>query len=217
MTKKVCTKCHVEKDLDEFSCDKSKPDGHLPSCKVCIKLYLKENKEAINKQRAEYREKNRKKIATDQRLYVANNKEKVRDSQKAYDLKNKDKRAKSKAAYNANNKRHIAKLRRANYVLRRETMLLRAKKGRQNNKGRVNAHVALRAATKKKATPKWCEKHKIKVLYETAATMRANGVDVHVDHKVPLRSSIVCGLHCLDNLQILSAEDNLRKGNLHTP
>lgn len=76
------------------------------------------------------------------------------------------------------------------------------------NPGIVNAHTAARFAAKMRAVPAWADRDEIQRIYVAA---RASGM--HVDHIVPLRSPIVCGLHVQDNLQLLPPVENIRKGN----
>jgi len=81
------------------------------------------------------------------------------------------------------------------------------KKYNENNRGKVRAANARRRAAKNKATPSWCELDKINEFYDNCPE------GYHVDHIIPLQGEVVCGLHVLDNLQYLSAFDNLSKGN----
>jgi hypothetical protein len=64
------------------------------------------------------------------------------------------------------------------------------------------------------AVPKWVNKKVIGYIYQMAMFFE-NIYDqkYHVDHIVPLVSNNVCGLHCEDNLQILTVAENLSKGN----
>lgn len=38
MSKKICKRCKIEKDISEFHIDKSKKDGHKNICKKCLSL-----------------------------------------------------------------------------------------------------------------------------------------------------------------------------------
>ena len=79
------------------------------------------------------------------------------------------------------------------------------------------ASVAKRRATKLQAIPSWANKEHINSIYLLASINRKAGLDVHVDHIVPLQSKWVCGLHCESNLQLLHSSDNIAKGNRHWP
>jgi hypothetical protein len=57
------------------------------------------------------------------------------------------------------------------------------------------------------ATPKWADKELIKKIYANCPK------GCHVDHYYPLHGDIVCGLHVPENLQYLTAEENLVKSN----
>jgi hypothetical protein len=63
----------------------------------------------------------------------------------------------------------------------------------------------------------WADKPLMRDFYSLARIYRDAGIDCHVDHIVPLRSKLVCGLHVQDNLTVLLASDNMAKGNRHWP
>jgi hypothetical protein len=100
----------------------------------------------------------------------------------------------------------------------RELMLKRTREWREKNKPHDAQRQRERNARRIKATPAWADPRYIAMFYEMAreATERT-GILHHVDHIVPLRSKVVCGLHCEDNLQVLPAVDNWKKRNLHWP
>lgn len=82
------------------------------------------------------------------------------------------------------------------------------------NPGIVAANVAKRVAVKLRATPPWCDLIAVRRFYQDAAALtRSTGIRHEVDHIVPLRSRIVCGLHVPCNLQVLTRADNLKKSN----
>lgn len=69
-------------------------------------------------------------------------------------------------------------------------------------------------ATKLQATPAWINHEKVAEFYFAADFLSmVTGEWHHVDHAVPLRSDLVCGLHWEANLQVLTATENLAKGN----
>ena len=67
-------------------------------------------------------------------------------------------------------------------------------------------------------SPKWANEFFIEEAYRLAA-MRTKmlGYKWHVDHIVPLKSKLVCGLHVENNLRVIPAKDNLIKGNRSWP
>lgn len=69
-------------------------------------------------------------------------------------------------------------------------------------------------ADKINATPKWADMNKIREIYREAGRLtRVTGREFHVDHIIPLRGENVCGLHVENNLRIVLASWNLKKGN----
>lgn len=80
------------------------------------------------------------------------------------------------------------------------------------------AKAARRRATRLQATPAWADGAEILEIYAAANRLSIEtGIVHHVDHIVPLISKTVCGLHCVANLQVLTAKENRAKHNKHWP
>jgi len=73
-------------------------------------------------------------------------------------------------------------------------------------------------ASKLKAVPAWADRRAMALLYFEAKKITAEtGIPHEVDHVVPLRSAVACGLHCEANLRVVPKVVNRRKGNKLIP
>lgn len=156
----------------------------------------KEKQKASHK--AWYEANNEKRKASMKAWYEAN-----KEKKKAYREANKEK---SKAYYEVNKeklKAYIEAYRETN----KEKIKACKKVYRKNNKGLINSYNSKRRANKIRATPSWANLEKIKEIYKNCPE------GYHVDHIYPLRSEYVCGLHVENNLQYLTAKENIEKSN----
>jgi hypothetical protein len=117
-----------------------------------------------------------------------------------------------KAAYKLKYKEWISKPENAkkNYIANQKTQSERHRRWRQNNKDKTRLKSANERAMRLQRIPLWANLSAIKEFYLNCPE------GYHVDHIVPLRGKEVSGLHVLENLQYLSATENLSKGNKYT-
>lgn len=91
-------------------------------------------------------------------------------------------------------------------------------KWRRTNGAVLAAARVRRRAAEIKATPSWANPFFVREVYALAALRsKMFGFAWHVDHIVPLRSKLVCGLHVEYNLQVIPAADNMTKSNRTWP
>lgn len=85
---------------------------------------------------------------------------------------------------------------------------------RKNNIARILHLNAMRKKQIKIATPKWADLNAIFLIYAEAGRLSTEtGVKYHVDHVIPLKGDLVCGLHVHNNLRPLPGAENIRKKN----
>jgi hypothetical protein len=88
---------------------------------------------------------------------------------------------------------------------------------KERNTTWVRADTKARRRKHREATPIWLtreQKGQIRELYKIAITMtKTTGEQYVVDHIIPLRSEVVCGLHVPWNLRVIPRQENLLKSN----
>jgi hypothetical protein len=102
----------------------------------------------------------------------------------------------------------------------REAEALRAKDNARSPLKRMKFAAEIRARNiarrhgERRATPQWADRAAMNALYLEAKRLEAeDGIKRHIDHQVPLKHPLVCGLHVPANLQILTATENMQKHN----
>lgn len=134
--------------------------------------------------------------------YREQNKEVLRQKQRESWLKNKD-------THNTKQREY--------YQENRETLRQKGKLHYEENKSTYLYYSKKRKLLIAKAMPKWLTKEmqeSLKSFYIEAKKLSLlEGISYHVDHIVPLNGANVCGLHVPWNLQIITAQENLKKSN----
>lgn len=217
-----CTRCELFKDPSFFTKSSKSASGLQSTCKSCMKEYQRE-----------WRARNPGKPAEYCARYEARNPERRKALREisgvAYaprrlelgrilEAKSREKRnAQARARIAQNPEKHNAKgktWRQANPEKARAII----SRWQQQNPGAAKANGARWRKAVVQATPVWANPAKIAEFYDTADALGMwTGEWYHVDHIVPLAGKTVRGLHCEANLQILTAADNMAKGNRHWP
>lgn len=193
---KRCTTCAVEKGLARFHNKKAARDGKAPQCKDCVRI-------------------------TNAKWKLANP-DKVKATYNKWRIANLRQLALKKKGYRDASKRHALQLeaaRRKRHVAAHPgAAALYGRKWQKENAGHVNSYSAKRKALKLRATPAWANGFFIEEAYDLAQRRsKLTGIIWHVDHIVPLKSKLVCGLHTEHNLQVIPGVANIKKKNSYWP
>lgn len=149
------------------------------------------------------------------RLADPETRERIRELEKAAYNRSPSRKANKAAADALRNAREENKARRRKNVMARYYWL------RENNPPAFSRMQDQRKVMLRFATPTWVQKlyaDQMRDIYWSAARRtRETGIEHHVDHIIPIRHENVCGLHVPWNLQVITASQNLTKGNSFDP
>jgi hypothetical protein len=106
---KKCSKCGIDKELENFSKDKRAKNGLCCSCKDCQSKYREKNKEEINRKQNKYYKENKEEISQCVKKYRKQNREKINKHNKEYRLRNKEKLKKRRKKYLEENRKKVNK------------------------------------------------------------------------------------------------------------
>jgi len=197
---KTCIKCNESKLLSEFYKNSHCADGHLTICKACSKIYKQQNQKhaaAVEKQR-------RRRLGVKQkRIFSSEEERRLAHIEvcKRHQLRNKEKYDQYSVWYRKTFKKECNQ---------------RVKEWSQKNPIKRKTQSKKRHDQERKAVPPWTDFNKILDIYKQCEqTTKESGILHTVDHYYPILGKTVCGLHVADNLKIITALENSKKGNKH--
>lgn len=204
---KKCSQCSETKDVSMFNRNTRIKCGYASQCKACKKVNRERDAEYLKTKRLKYYEDNRDFLLAQQKAYREDNIEKCKTADAAKYSRNRDRVIERVSQYQKDNPEINRKA---------------SKKYRDANLHLGAAKTARRRARLAKATPLWAsdeleELFLAEIFHLAKIRTELTGVIWHVDHSVPLTSKLVCGLHCMANLQLLTAFDNISKSNRYWP
>ena len=194
----------------------------LKRCPHCVNDWARQNyaknPERILQTNKKSRAKHHEARKAQQRSYYAScDKEARRAYNREQYLKNKERRNEQSRKWRENNKERNKELYDVWYAKNGEKHKERQRIYGKNNRAKTNALSKKHKLARIRATPPWLtELHfdQMEIFYDAAAKLTKEfGVKMQVDHLVPIHGKIVCGLHVPWNLQVLTAEENMKKHN----
>lgn len=218
---KHCPDCGGDKPVTAFPTDRKRKGGLHPYCRECVcarsKAYYAANLEKARAARKAYDEahKDEKNARTQGyrradpgRHTALRAAARIRRGDELREAE-RQKRLADPAPHREKARRHREK----NAEKYRE----KARAHARNNPEQYAARAAERRARQHHATPEWDKDFTKFVMVEArrlAGTREKTfGFAWHVDHIIPLKAKLACGLHVWNNLQVIPATENQRKYN----
>ena len=135
-----------------------------------------------------------------------------------YCQENRESHAARAAKYRKANRESLAAYQVEYYQENREAKSAKNAEYAKANPDKFRAYTTKRRAAQLQRTPSWVDFEAIKAIYAEAHRLEElDGIPRHVDHIIPLQGELASGLHIANNLQILTAEENLSKSNKFVP